>query len=130
MARTIIPAARISQDDAALQAIGFDHIILTVSDLEKSAAWYGKFFGKESGRTKKPERIWFDVARTKLGLEAVAAGKQPSIDHVSVRIAGFDQKTATEKLKKLGAEIVPSNDEGLLRFRDPNGIMLEMKAGA
>jgi len=128
LARTIIPASRISQEDPAVQAIGFDHIMLAVSDLEKSAAYYRKFFGMEVSRTKKPERIWFAVAKTRLGMEA-AGGKPPAVDHVCIRVAGFDKKGITEKLKKLNVEIAPSNDEDLLRFRDPNGIVMELKAG-
>jgi catechol 2,3-dioxygenase-like lactoylglutathione lyase family enzyme len=129
LARTIIPASRISQDDPAVQAIGFDHIMLAVSDLEKSAVYYRKFFGMEVSRTKKPERIWFAVAKTRLGLEA-AGGKAPAVDHVCIRVAGFDKKAITEKLKRLNVEIAPSNDEDLLRFRDPNGLLMELKAGA
>jgi hypothetical protein len=30
----------------------------------------------------------------------------------------------------MGAEIAPSNDENLLRFHDPNGLLMELKAGA
>src|ERR1700745_1366347 len=69
LARTIIPSSRISQEEPALPPIGFDHIMLAVSDLEKSAVYYRKFFGMEVSRTKKPERIWFAVAKTRLGLE-------------------------------------------------------------
>jgi catechol 2,3-dioxygenase-like lactoylglutathione lyase family enzyme len=130
LARTIIPSTRISQDEPAVEAIGFDHIVLAVSDVEKSAAYYRKFFGMEVSRSKKPERAWFQVAKTRLGLETVAAGKMPGVDHVCIKAAGFDRKAVAEKLKKLGAEIAPSNDEALLRFKDPNGLVMELKAGA
>ena len=130
LAGTIVPASRISLDDPAVQAIGFDHIMLAVTDLEKSAAYYRKFFGMDISRTKKPDRIWFGVAKTRLGLEEVAAGRKPRIDHICVRVAGFDRRVATERLKKLAAEIVPSNDEDLLRFKDPDGIVVELKAGS
>jgi len=130
LARTIIPSSRISQDEPAVQAIGFDHIMLAVTDLEKSAAHYRKIFGMEVARTKKPDRIWFGVAKTRLGLETVAGGKMPSIEHISIKVAGFDKRAVTEKLKKLGVEIAPSNDEDLLRFKDLNGLLMELKSGA
>jgi catechol 2,3-dioxygenase-like lactoylglutathione lyase family enzyme len=129
LARTIIPSSRISQDEPAIQAIGFDHIMLAVSDLEKSAVHYRKIFGMEVSRTKKPERIWFAAAKTRLGLETVAAGKTPSIEHISIKVAGFDKRAVTEKLKKLGVEMAPSNDEDLLRFKDLNGLLMELKPG-
>jgi hypothetical protein len=59
----------------------------------------------------------------------VAAGKIPSVDHISIKVAGFDKRIATEKLKALGAEIAPSSDENLLRFKDLNGILMELKPG-
>jgi len=128
LARTIIPSRRISQDEPAVQPIGFDHIMLALSDLEKSAAYYRKFFGMETQRTKKPERIWFTVAKTRLGLEPVAQGGMPRVAYVAVKCAGFDRRAASEKLKKLGAEIVPSEDKEAVRFKDPNGLMMELKS--
>jgi len=130
LARTIIPSSRISQDEPAVQAIGFDHIMLAVSDLEKSAAHYRKIFGMEVSRTKKPERIWFAAAKTRLGLETVTAGNMPSIDHICIKVAGFDKRAVTDKLKRLGVEMAPSNDEDLLRFKDLNALTMELKSGA
>jgi catechol 2,3-dioxygenase-like lactoylglutathione lyase family enzyme len=127
LAKTIIPATRVTQDDAAVQAIGLDHIMLTVSDLEKSAAYHRRFFGPEVSRTKNPARVWFAAARTRLGLEAAGVGKPPRVDHFSVRVAGFDRGAVAGKLQKLGVEIVPSTDEKLLRFRDSDGIIVELK---
>jgi catechol 2,3-dioxygenase-like lactoylglutathione lyase family enzyme len=130
LAKTIIPSTRVTQDDALVQAIGLDHIMLTVTDVEKSAGYYRKFFGKETSRTKNPDRVWFTAAKTKLGLELAAAGQAPRVDHFSVRIAGFDRRAVTEKLKKAGVEMVASNDENLLRFHDSDGMLVELRAGA
>jgi catechol 2,3-dioxygenase-like lactoylglutathione lyase family enzyme len=130
LARTIIPSTRISTDDAAVQAIGLDHIVLTVSDMDKSSAYYAKFFGAPLSRTKKPERIWFGVANTRLALEPVASGSKPAIERVCVKVAGFDKKITRERLKKVGVETIPADDEHVLRFKDPNGFTIELKAGA
>jgi len=126
LAKTIIPAYRVNQDDAAVQPIGLDHVMLHVSDLEKSAAYYRKFFGMETSRTKGPARVWFGAAKTRLGLEQVAAGESPSIHHVCIRVA----RVNPDKLKAVGVEILSSNDEKLLRFRDPNGLLMELKGDA
>jgi catechol 2,3-dioxygenase-like lactoylglutathione lyase family enzyme len=129
LAGTIVPGGRISLDPPALHPIGLDHIMLAVSDLDKSAAFYQKIFGKEASRTSKPARVWFQVGNTKLGLEAVNPGEQPRVDHCCLKIVGFDQKVAASKLKALGAETAPSNDEKLLRVRDLHGILWELTAG-
>jgi glyoxylase I family protein len=126
LAKTIIPAYRLSGDAALLEAIAPDHVMLHVSDLDRSVEHYKKVFGSEVSRTKKPERVWFGVAETKLGLEPVASDEKPSVHHICVRVAGFDKKSATEKLKRAGIESFVG-DEGLLRFRDPNGMTMELK---
>jgi catechol 2,3-dioxygenase-like lactoylglutathione lyase family enzyme len=123
LARTIIPSTRITTDDAALAAVGLDHIVLSVSDMDKAAAHYEKFFGAPASKTKKPERISFAVAQTRLVLEP---GK-PAIERVCFRIAGFDKKVTAEKLKKLGVDTTYT-DEHLLRFKDPNGFTIDLKA--
>ena len=130
LAGTIVPGGRISLDPPAIHAIGLDHITLLVSDLDKSAEFYRKMFGKEVSRTTKPARVWFGVAKTKLGLEAAPAGQQPRVDHFCLTVAGFDRKAITAKLKALGIETAPSNDEDLLRFRDPHGNIVELKAAS
>jgi catechol 2,3-dioxygenase-like lactoylglutathione lyase family enzyme len=129
LAKTIIPAYRISGDDALFEAIAPDHVMLHVSDLDRSAEHYRKLFGSEASRTKKPERVWFGAARTKLGLELAASGEKPGIHHICVRVAGFEKKSALEKLKRHDLEGTVS-DEGLVRFRDPNGIVMELKGEA
>jgi catechol 2,3-dioxygenase-like lactoylglutathione lyase family enzyme len=130
LARTIIPSTRITTDDAAVEAIGLDHIVLAVSDTEKATSYYAKFFGQPVSKTKKPERIWFGVAQTRLALEPVAAGSKPAIERICVKIAGFDRRITAEKLKKAGVEVMPADDGHSLRFKDPNGFTMDLKAGA
>jgi len=129
LARTIIPSIRVTQDDPAVRAIGFDHIVLAVSDLEKSAVYYRKFFGMEVLRSKKPERVWFAAAKTRLGLEPVASGGKPAIERIAFRVAGFDRRTIAERLKKLDVDIVPSDAKDAVRFKDLNGLVMELRPG-
>jgi catechol 2,3-dioxygenase-like lactoylglutathione lyase family enzyme len=130
LARTIVPAFRISQEDALFQAVGLEHVMLHVSDLERSAAHYRKLFGPEVSRNSKPPRVWFGAARTRLGLEQLPtqSSEKPNVHHVSVRVAGFDRRGALEKLRRAGAELVPSNEDQVVRFRDPNGLTMELRS--
>jgi catechol 2,3-dioxygenase-like lactoylglutathione lyase family enzyme len=130
LARTVVPASRVTQDDAVFQAVAPDHVMLHVRDISRSVEHYRKLFGTEMAspkKTGKPERVWFQVARTRLGLELAAPGEMPSVHHISVRIAGFERRAATQALTRIGVPIVPSDDENLLRFRDPNGLIMELK---
>lgn len=129
LTRTVVPSTRISTDDAALQPIGLDHIVLAVSDLERSAAYYAKLFGPPLSQSKKPQRIWFEIARSRMALEPVSPGNHPDIARVCVKIAGFNRHATPEKLSKLGVSILPQNDEHLVRFKDPNGFLIELTGG-
>lgn len=129
LAKTIIPAYRLSQDDALFEAIAPDHVMLRVSDLDRSVEHYRKLFGPEVSRSKKPGRAWFAAAKTRLGLEMAPEGEKPSVHHICVRVAGYDKKSAIEKLKRADIQSMVG-DEGLLRFRDPNGLTMELKGEA
>jgi catechol 2,3-dioxygenase-like lactoylglutathione lyase family enzyme len=117
--------------------MGLDHIMLNVTDLEKSAKYYRLLFGKEWSKNTDPDRIWFQIGGTRLGIQTVKSGESPKVDHFCVSVAGYDPATVTAGLKQLGAEILPATDEAqdrtrfrdldLLRFRDPNGIVVELR---
>jgi catechol 2,3-dioxygenase-like lactoylglutathione lyase family enzyme len=128
LAKTTVPAGRLVEGAGIVTPVALHHIMLTVADLDATAAFYRHFFGMEAQRTKNPARVWFVIAGTLLGLEAATAGKQPGVDHFCVKVTGLDRRATPEKLKALGVEIAPSNDEGLLRFRDPDGIVVELIA--
>ncbi|MEP6962428.1 MAG: VOC family protein [Acidobacteriota bacterium] len=126
---TIIASTRVTQEDAICHPIGIDHVMLAVNDVEKEVQFYQRFLGKPT-LTKNPDRVWFTVARTKLGLEKVATpGTTSHVQHLGVRVAGYDQKRITERLKAAGVEILPSTDEKLLRFRDADGFAMELRPG-
>jgi hypothetical protein len=103
-------------------------VLLHVSDLEKGAQFYRILYGKETTREKSPERIWFQIGDTRLGLEQATRGQKPHIEHFGVKVAAFDRAAVTAGLTKLGAQVIPSPDEtGVVRFRDLDGISLELK---
>jgi catechol 2,3-dioxygenase-like lactoylglutathione lyase family enzyme len=124
---TIIASTRVTQDDAICEAVGLDHVVLQVPDLEKSAGFYRIFFGKETARDRTPERIWFTAARTRLGLEKMAAGQMPHIDRFGIRVAAFDRQAVSRRLGAIGVTVLPSSDPDLLRFRDADRLTVELR---
>ena len=121
---TIIASTRVTQDDPIVHPVGLDHIMLNVSDVDKSAEFYSRFFGKS---TRENNRAWFQIKQTRLGLQKMTAGEKPKIDHFSVRCVAFDRNKVTQQLKALNVEILPSTDENLLRIKDYNGFALELR---
>jgi hypothetical protein len=49
------------------------------------------------------------------------------VDRIAIKVAGFDRRVVADKLKKLGAEVT-SNEKDSVRFKDPNGFVMELKA--
>ena len=126
--QTIIPSTRVTQDDAICEAVGLDHVVLKVPDIEKSAGFYRKFLGMETSRDRTAERIWFTAARTRLGLEKSAEGQTPPhIDRFGIRVAAFDRQTITRKLGANGVLVLPSPDKNGVRFRDADGFVVELR---
>lgn len=126
---TLMPGGRVTTDPAALIPIGLDHIMISVTDVEKSAAHYRKLLGQEASTEKNPQRVWFKLADTRIGLEAAPAGQKPSFSHFGVKVAGFDRSTATARLEKLGIKVEAGSEKGTLRFRDLSGLSVEVVAG-
>lgn len=125
---TLMPGGRVTTEPAALTPVGLDHILVSVSDVEKSAAHYRKLFGPEAAREARGKRIWFRVADTRLGLEAAPAGQKPGFSHFCVKVAGFNRVAATKRLQKLGIQVETGSEKGTLRFRDLNDITAEVIA--
>ena len=124
-----MPGGRVTTEPAALIPIGLDHIMLSVADVDKSAAYYRKLFGAEGSRERNPQRVWFKLADTKLGLEAAPAGRKPSFSHFCVKISGFDRAVATVRLQNLGVKVETVSEEGTLGFRDLHNLPVEVAAG-
>jgi catechol 2,3-dioxygenase-like lactoylglutathione lyase family enzyme len=117
----------VTQDDAICEAVGLDHVVLHVPDVEKSAGFYRMFFGKETARERSPERVWFTAARTRLGLERAADGQKPHINRYGIRVAAFDARAVARKLGAIGVTVLPSAGNNLLVFRDSDGMAVELR---
>jgi len=126
---TIMPGGRVTPEPAALIPIGLDHIMLSVTDVDRSAAYYRKLFGAEDSRERSPRRVWFKLADAKLGLEAAPGGQKPSFSHFAVKVAGFHRGVVTARLGKLGVSVEPGSEKGSLRFRDLHNLAVEVVAG-
>jgi len=110
---------------------GVDHALLKVSDMSKALQFYRTLYGKKDVRERKTGRVWFPIGDTRLGLEETKYqfGDKPRIAHFGIKVAPFDRAAVSDALTKLGAQILPSDDEpDVLRFKDPDGITVEVKA--
>jgi catechol 2,3-dioxygenase-like lactoylglutathione lyase family enzyme len=126
LAKTTEPAGRLIEGDALVRPVRLDHVGLRVADLGKSLRFYRHFLGDEQPLTRGPEQQWFQVAGTRLILEAAAAGESPRIDRICIKVQPFDRKQVSRELTRLGARIDP-DERRALRFTDPFGLVMELQ---
>jgi catechol 2,3-dioxygenase-like lactoylglutathione lyase family enzyme len=103
---------------------GLEHILLDVTDPEKSAGFYEKLFGPVTQRNNN--RTWFQAGKSRIGLLAVANGRRPGVNHFCVSAAAFDYDAAMKKLEQAGAKPVTAEVAGAPEFRDPDGILVQV----
>jgi catechol 2,3-dioxygenase-like lactoylglutathione lyase family enzyme len=119
------------------------HVAVTVSDLERSEAWYTGLLGvapvldEDTGPFR---HIVYAVGGTLLGLHGFPDlrtteqfdERRPGLDHISFGCADRDELEAwATRLDELGishGEIVDAGYGSGLSFRDPDNIALELFA--
>jgi catechol-2,3-dioxygenase len=118
------------------------HVALTVSDLQKSAAWYEKLFDAKpvlDEDTGPFHHIVWSIGSTLLGIHGFPDGKSTTfdernvgLDHLAFQCANRGELEAWEqRLNELGIEhggIVDAGYGSGLSFRDPDNIALEFFA--
>lgn len=128
-----VPSPLETARDGLLAPRGVDHLLLRVTSLEKSLPYYRLMYGTAAERPRDANgRVWFQLARnTRVGLEQAASGETPAIAHYAITVAPFDRRAFEARLRELNARVLPSTDEaGVVRFADDNGIVVEVKAAS
>ena len=111
---------------AIFEPLGLDHILLNVSDPERSAAFYQKIFGPVTQRNNN--RIWFQAGKSRIGLLQASAGQRPGVNHFCVLAAAFDYTAATKKLEEVKAKVETPEVAGAPEFRDLDGLLIQVMA--
>ena len=119
------------------------HVAVTVTDLDRSEAWYTKVLGvapvldEDTGPFR---HIVYSVGTTLLGLHGFPDlanreqfnERRPGLDHIAFGVAGRDELVEWGKrLDSLGIVHGEIKDAGYgsgLSFRDPDNIALELFA--
>jgi catechol 2,3-dioxygenase-like lactoylglutathione lyase family enzyme len=116
--------------DGMITPLGVDHVMLLVSSLERSLPYYRLVYGAAAeGPRNSSARVWFTLQRgTRIGLQQISDGRGPTIGHFAIKVAPFDRRAFTARLRELAVNVLPSDDEpDVVRFLDPNGITVELR---
>jgi catechol 2,3-dioxygenase-like lactoylglutathione lyase family enzyme len=103
---------------------GIDHILLNVTDPEKSAAFYEKILGPVTQRNNN--RIWFQVGTGRIGLLQTLAGEKAGVNHYCVSVEKFDYDAAVKKLQQAGVKLDQAEIAGSPDLRDPDGYRVQV----
>jgi predicted enzyme related to lactoylglutathione lyase len=129
LAASTEPSTRIVNGDAIVMPMGLEHMLLLVDDVEESLDFYAMFFDGPIVRESNPDRVWIEIADTRLGIQARPANAPPRVDEFGVRVQAFDRDAAATEIRVIGGTIVADDpsDPGVLRCRDPHGFGIALK---
>jgi hypothetical protein len=126
-----VPSALPVETNGLVRPLGVDHVLLHVTDIEKSMPYYRLVYGADIPITRQsnPDRLWLQLAaNTRIGLQKAPAGQKPRIDHYCIKVAPFDRQSVAAGIGKIGLKVLPSPDEpDVLRFSDNYDITVEVK---
>jgi catechol 2,3-dioxygenase-like lactoylglutathione lyase family enzyme len=121
---TATPEPSSAAGEPIFRPVGLDHILLNVSDPEKSAAFYAKIYGPVSER--RNNRIWFQIGKSRIGLLKTPDGQKAGVNHFCVSAQAFDYDAVTKKLADAGAKVETPEVAGAPEFRDPDGFLVQV----
>jgi catechol 2,3-dioxygenase-like lactoylglutathione lyase family enzyme len=104
---------------------GLEHVLLNVTDVGRSAAFYEKLLGRPS--RSDGNRVWFQAGASRIGLQPAAAGQRAGVNRLCVNAARFDYDACTRRLQQIGAAWEPSEISGAPQLRDPDGLRIQVK---
>ena len=123
---TAVPGGRLVEVEPLVKPVGFDSILLKVTDVKRSSEFYSHFFPK--ARASEKGHVAFKAANTQIVIRAVAEGEKPGVERYAMRVAKFDRAKVAKGLAALGASPEEKGRAGVVRFRDPNGLNVELRS--
>ena len=103
---------------------GIDHVLLNVTDPERSAAFYEKILGPVTQRNNN--RIWFQAGTGRIGLLQTPAGQKAGVNHYCVSVEKFDFDAPVKRLQQAGVKLDSSEVAGAPDLRDPDGYRVQI----
>ena len=126
LSETAVPASLASQGEPLLRPTGIDHILINISNPERSVAFYEKILGPIINPASQPRRTWFSAGGgTRVGLAVVESAQKPGIDHFCFT-APFDRAALSKAVEAAGATIIKGDVEAGIDFLDVNGIYMQV----
>lgn len=141
LAMLALPARTLGQDTAPAAApivrgLGVNHVGLTVSDIDRSYAFYHRLFGVTKGwpATNAGTGIHLDFPIGYISVDSVSE-KKGVITHFSISVDNIDQDSSKQLADKINAELPGANakagyqaNDGVstVNLLDPDGFHVQI----
>jgi catechol 2,3-dioxygenase-like lactoylglutathione lyase family enzyme len=127
-AAMVSPGLRAQQARLVIQTRRLNNVMIAVSNVERSAAFYAKLFGPA---VRQGDAAVFRVGAGPhfFALRPVSSGAKPDFLSFGMSVADFDAERAMRTLAELGysgAQITRRGDTPELFVSDPNGIKVQL----
>ena len=128
-ATMVSPGLKAQQTRPAIQTRRLNNVMIAVSNLERSTAFYERLFGPP---VRQGEAIVFRIGGGPhfFALTAVRSGAKPDFLSYGMTVADFDAERVMRTLADLGvggAQITRRGDTPELFVPDPNGIKIQLQ---
>lgn len=121
---TASPEAVAIGGEAIFRPTGIEHILLNVTDPEKSAAFFEKILGPVTQRNNN--RIWFRAGTGRIGLLKTPDGEKAGVNHYCVSVEKFDYDSVVKRLQQAGVKVEKPEIAGAPDLRDPDGYRVQV----
>jgi hypothetical protein len=120
---SLLAAGAAKGQTAGFKGNGVNHVSLQVSDLDRSAEFYGRVFGGTVQKTEKDARNTLGRSRVILRRETPAA----KVDHFAIGIDKFNQDAVVASLKARGVASQTNEAVGF-HVLDPDGYPVQLSS--
>ncbi len=117
-----MPEDFVLAEEPVFRPVAMDHVVLSVREPEKSIAFYQKFLGAP----QRGNPTWFQVGASRIGLQQASAGQHLGVQYFCLTAAVFSVEVASRRLQQMGATVETADVPGSIRFRDPDGSLLQV----
>lgn len=112
--------------EAGLHFESVDHVGITVSDPQKSAAFYARIFGGAVYKNNQSTQRYLQLGPAYISIrQAGPQSKGLGVDHICPGIAGFDLSSVQSTLKSLGVSAREVGGFGMFA-EDPDGTEFQL----
>jgi catechol 2,3-dioxygenase-like lactoylglutathione lyase family enzyme len=116
----------VAAGDPIFRPIGLDHVLLNVTDPEKSASFLAKILGPVT--QPGSNAVWFQVGKSRIGLLKTSQGGRPGVNRYCLQTERFDYSDVTRRLALAGAQVETPDISGAPQFRDRDGYLVQVIA--